>query len=197
MKMRKIYSLLYYVVVLVLLWQCTKAGPQGDTGLMGPDGSTGQDGDTGPVGPTGATGATGATGPQGSQTRVGAHVITFGDPSDISAPNSGGVLQNGVVIWDTSTTVPAFFTVRIPGTDHLDDKIELFGNGSKTRIRHHFEADSVMHIDPWLKWVPGGFDIPGMGKTEALEAGYIEGILTDKFYVFDEVTDTWQREGTQ
>lgn len=126
-------ALVYSVLVLTLFWQCTKAGPQGDTGLTGPDGSTG------PIGPTGPTGA---TGPQGAQTRTGFHVITFGDPNDTSAPNTGGILQNDIVIWDTSTVVPSFFTVRIAGTDHPDDKIKVFGTGSKTSVGHHFEAEA-------------------------------------------------------
>jgi len=130
-----IFWAFFFAVAVWTFPSCTKEGAPGDTGPMGPDGLLG------PTGPTGATGATGATGPQGSQTRVGFHVITFGDPNDTSAPNSGGVTQNGVTIWDTVTAVPSFFTVRVSGIDHPDDEIGVFGTGSKTRVLHHFEAD--------------------------------------------------------
>ena len=126
-----------FIMVMALISNCSKAGRPGEMGPIGPDGLDGLDGATGPTGPTGATGP---TGPEGSQTRVGVHVITFGDPNDTSAPNSGGVLLNDIILWDTVTSVPSHFTIRIPGTDHPDDIIEIFGNGSKTRVRHHFEA---------------------------------------------------------
>ncbi len=122
-----VLSVSLMVLVLSITWNCTKRVP-------GPTGPQGKDGPTGPTGPTG---------PQGSQTRVGVHVITFGDPSDTSAPNSGGLLVNDVVVWDTITTVPGVFTVRVPGTSHPDDITEVFlGGGSRGRLRHHFEADA-------------------------------------------------------
>lgn len=185
-----ILSLTLIVLSFSSAWRCSKRVP-------GPVGPPGEDGVGGPTGPTGATGLTGATGPQGSQTRVGVHIIDFGDPNDTSAPNSGGVLIKDVILWDTVTSVPASFTIRIRGTAHPDDVIEIFGSGSKTRVRHHFEAEAEVESMPagsWFEWVPGDFDIPGMSKQEALETIQITGILSDKVYIFDEATDTWKRE---
>ncbi len=133
-----IFSISCMTLLLLLIWNCGKSHED----IVGPPGEDGVDGATGPTGPTGATGP---TGPQGSQTRVGMHIITFGDPADTSAPNSGGLLVNDVVVWDTITTVPGVFTVRIPGTSHPDDITEVFlGGGSRGRLRHHFEAEGTL-----------------------------------------------------
>lgn len=188
-----ICSIFLMCLIVLVSWHCSKRVP----GPIGPMGEDGVDGSTGPGGPTGATGPTGPTGPQGSQTRVGVHIIDFGDPNDTSAPNSGGVLINDVILWDTVTSVPASFTIRIQGTAHPDDVIEIFGNGSKTRVRHHFEAEAEVESVPaeaWLEWIPGGFDIPGMSKQDAIGMVQVTGILTDKVYIFDKVTDTWKRD---
>lgn len=128
---------LYRVFLTMLLMLITAFGFQ----YCNKAGQTGPQGATGPEGPTGPTGPEGPQGPPGDQTRVGFHVITFGDPNDTSAPNSGGVLINDIILWDTVTSVPTHFTIRIPGTDHPDDIAEIFGDGSKTLIRHRFEPD--------------------------------------------------------
>ena len=170
-----------FIVFAFIGWHCS--GPTGPQGIPGSDGVPGPEGPTGPEGPP------------GSQTRVGFHVITFGDNSDTSAPNSGGVIQNDIVIWDTVTTVPSGeFVVRIPGTDHPDDVIEIFGNGSKTRIRYNFEvAPSTITGDIIFDLMSNEFIRLGEHQY------FIEGasIKTDKVYIFDELTDTWKREGMQ
>lgn len=121
-------------IFLMSSFSCSKN--PGDP-IVGPQGPTGATGATGAIGPTGATG------PEGSSTRTGFHVITFGDPNDTSAPNSGGLLVNDAVVWDTVTTVPGFFTVRVPGIAHPDDITEVFlSSGSRGRLRHHFEAEN-------------------------------------------------------
>jgi len=163
MSLQRVFFAMFWMLMAAIVFQyCAETGQDGMDGLTGPRGVTGTTGEMG------ATGATGATGAQGSQTRTGFHVITFGDPSDISAPNSGGVLLNDIVLWDTVTSVPSHFTIRIPGTDHPDDVIEIFGTGSKTRIRHHFEGDTLFQTIPdfWLQW------------------------NTDRIYVYSDETDT-------
>lgn len=72
----------------------------------------------------------------------GVHVITFGNAKDMSGPNSGGLLQNDRLIWSIIQLGPnKVVTVKIAGTNHPDDVIEVFCRGSNCIIRHHFEAD--------------------------------------------------------
>ena len=95
---------------------------------------------TGPKGETGETGEDGQDGKDGSGIRKGFHVIGFGDPNDTSAPNSGTVILNNEVLWDTVTTKPTSFIVYIAGTKHIDDLVQVSGTGSRTRISYHFEV---------------------------------------------------------
>ena len=115
--------------MVVALIYCSKhidipglTGPKGETGETGEDGQDGQDGQ------------------DGSGIRKGFHVIGFGDPNDTSAPNSGTVILNNVVLWDTVTTKPTSFIVYIAGTKHIDDLVQVSGTGSKTSISYHFEV---------------------------------------------------------
>jgi len=114
------------LMILTLSYSCEKI----HNDIPGPTGPTGITGSIGPTGPTGAT---------GSGIRTGFHVIEFGDPTDTSAPNTGTVILNGVILWDTTTTVPTSFTVFIDGEQHPDDVIKVSGNGSKTSIGYYFQ----------------------------------------------------------
>jgi len=119
-----------FLVVMVLGTLACKKGHVDIPGPTGPVGATGLTGATGPTGPTGAT---------GSGIRKGFHVIEFGDSTDTSAPNTGTVILNGIILWDTTTTVPTFFTVFIAGEQHPDDVVNVSGNGSKTSIGYYFQ----------------------------------------------------------
>lgn len=125
-----IVSNILIVLILLVTWNCGQSHKD-IPGPMGPAGATG------PQGPTGATGLTGET---GSGIRTGFHVIEFGDPSDRSAPNTGLVTLNGIVLWDTTTTVPGSFTIFIAGEKSLDDVIKISGSGSKTNIGYYFQT---------------------------------------------------------
>lgn len=127
--MKRFFNVFLVVMLLGTMSSCEKAHND-IPGPTGPVGATGQTGVTGPTGPTGAT---------GSGIRKGFHVIEFGDPTDTSVPNTGTVTLNGIVIWDTTTTVPTFFTVFIKGEQHPDDVIKVSGNGSKTSIGYYFQ----------------------------------------------------------
>ena len=106
-------------------------------GLTGPKGATGE---TGEDGKDGKDGQDGKDGKDGSGIRKGFHVIGFGVPNDTSAPNSGTVILNNEVLWDTVTTKPTSFIVYIAGTKHPDDLVQVSGTGSRTRISYHFEV---------------------------------------------------------
>ena len=123
------------LMVVSVIISCSKhtdipglTGPKGATGETGEDGKDGQDGQDG------------KDGEDGSGIRKGFHVIGFGDPNDTSAPNTGTVILNNEVLWDTVTTKPTSFIVYIPGTKHPDDLIQVSGTGSKTSISYHFEV---------------------------------------------------------
>lgn len=124
-----IFSFLFCIIIL-FTWHCDKSHHDHHPLIPGPAGATG---------PRGPTGSTGQTGEAGSGIKTGFHVIEFGDPTDTSSPNTGLVTLNGSVLWDTTTTVPTFFTVFIAGAQHPDDVIKVSGNGSKTSIGYYFQ----------------------------------------------------------
>ena len=74
--------------------------------------------------------------------QTGVWIITWGNPGDTSAPNSGGLLHNDKLIWSIVDSVPRTeeLVIRVTGNWHPDDEIEAFTRGSGSRLRYRFEV---------------------------------------------------------
>jgi len=76
---------------------------------------------------------------------TGTWIITWGNPNDISTPNSGALLQNDKMIWSIVDSVPRSeeLVVRVSGNHHIEDTMELLISGSNARLWYRFEVRDI------------------------------------------------------